>query len=391
MINQTKNFCARLNIKYSDELVPYYKNGLELYRRNGLLAVSKERIITYNNEYSFFRKWLSDVLKACDEVAKDEDLLVYVYTLVSVIQTNAPLSVLETPDRGRMDTDFAPLFSLLYFLDDMINNMKKRGCSRRIISDTLNGFDSEMNDYYRIYGRSGMRIYVWWFLLFVRGEILRIGRFQFQITKLSDKIRVYAKGNDVKVLMDGEYMHTNGMVFGSAGQDDEANKYFASIEKNGDSVTGYAADYLGEVSASKFTLHGYHEVLRCGDSVIGVHIPSDCRLDYEASEASYAEAVSFFKKAYPEYDFKAFHCSSWLLEKRLKDIMGKETNITRFADKYTVFPQLSEGDDIYTFLFNRPGKVKADELPEESSMHRKVKKYLSDGNVFYEKSGIILI
>jgi len=390
MINQTKAFCKRLNIKYTDELVPFYQKGVELYAQKGLFAVSKNRLIEFNDEYNIFRRWFDDVLKACDEVRKDEDLLIYIYTLVCIISEKAPLSVLEAPDRCRMDTDFAPLFALLYFLEDMIDNMKRRGCSHQVISDTLYGFDSEMNDYFRLYGRSGMRIYVWWFLLFVHGELLRVGRFQFQILKFEDKVRVYAKDGDVKVLIDGQYMHRLGMVFGSEAQQDEAGKFFADIHQCGDEVTGYACDESGNCVMPKITLKGYTEVLRWGDDVISVHIPSDGPLEYEYSQKSYDEAKRLFKSAYPEYDFKAFHCSSWLLEKKLKDIMGKDTNITRFADCYTIYPQLSEGEDVYTFLFSQKGKVPPSSLPENSSMHTKVKEYLMHGGVFYEKSGIIL-
>ena len=246
MINQTQNFCKRLGIDFCNELVPFYEKGVELYRQKGTYAIDKGRIIAHNNEYNFFRKWLSDVLSACDEIAKDEDLLVYIYTLVCIIEADAPLSILKAPDRQRMDTDFAPLFSLLYFLEDLIANMKKRGCSHDVISDTLYGFDSEMNDYYSVHGRSGMRVYIWWFLLFVKGEILRVGRFQFQILKLGHKIRVYKKDDDIKILIDGEYMHRDGMVFGSYGQTDEENKYFAEISENGDEVTGYACNELGK-------------------------------------------------------------------------------------------------------------------------------------------------
>ncbi len=390
MTNQTKDFCKRLNINFSDELVPFLKKGKELYAAKGLSAVDKERIISFNNEYNIFRKWFDDVLAACDEVSKDEDLLVYIYTLVCVIKGNAPLSVLEAPDRARMDTDFAPLFALLYFLEDMIDNMKRRGCTHQIISDTLYGFDSEMNDYYAIHGRSGMRSYIWWFLLFVRGELLRIGRFQFQILKLQNKIRVYTKADDVKVLIDGEYMHRDGMIFGSLGQEDEAGRYYAEITQNGDEVTGYACNELGECVSERITLKGYTEVLRAGDDVISVHIPSDGPLDYDYSEKSYAEAKELFQNYYPEYNFKAFYCDSWLLEKRLKAIMGRETNITRFADGYITFPTKSTGSAVYGFLFNQKGIVDPSTLPENSSMHTKVKEYLSAGNIFHEKGGVRL-
>ena len=101
--------------------------------------------------------------------------------------------------------------------------------------------------------------------------------------------------------------------------------------------------------------------------------------------------MDIFKKCYSEYDFKAFMCSSWMMEKKLRDIMERDTNITRFADKYITYPLHSLGNGVYSFLFHVPKVCDPSELPENSSMQRAVKKYLEDGNIFYEKGGIILI
>lgn len=390
MHTQFKDFCGRLNIACNDEVLPHYEAGLALYREYGLHALDKDRLIKLNDKYCIFRKWFDDVLLSIDEILKDEDLIVYIYTLIAIIRAKAPVTILESPNRGTIDTDYAPLFSLLFFLEDMIGDMERRGVPHEIISDTLNGFDTEMNDYYDIFGRSGMRTYVSWFMLFIKHELLRVGRFQFQIKKFTDKIRVYRKGDDVKILIDGDYVHKKGMLFGSANQDDEAGRFYAEITEDGDTVTGYAANEFGECVPEKITLCGYKEMLRAGDDVISVHIPSHCPLSVEVSEKSYEMAKEIFSRCYSEYDFKAFMCSSWMMEKRLRQIMGKDTNVTLFADKYHAYPLLSQGAGIYSFLYHLSGQVEAKDLPENSSMQRAVKQYLLDGNVFYEKGGIII-
>ena len=68
--------------------------------------------------------------------------------------------------------------------------------------------------------------------------------------------------------------------------------------------------------------------------------------------------------------------------------MGRDTNVTLFADKYTVYPTKDDGNDVYSFLFHLSKPVPADELPENSSMQRAVKQYLMQGNVFYSKGGV---
>ena len=210
------------------------------------------------------------------------------------------------------------------------------------------------------------------------------------MTTLRDKIKVYKKDDDVKILIDGDFVHKKGMLHGSVNQNDEEGKFFAQITKDDEDIIGYCANEFGECNNVPIRLKGYKEVLSCGDKILSVHIPSDAVLDAKSCNLSYEEAKRIFNKCYPEFNFKAIYCSSWLMEKRLKEIMGKETNITRFADTYYTYPIISDGCDVYEYLFGlqTPGSI--DELPENSSMQRAVKKYLAEGKYFYTKSGIII-
>jgi hypothetical protein len=79
-----------------------------------------------------------------------------------------------------------------------------------------------------------------------------------------------------------------------------------------------------------------------------------------------------------------------MMEKRLRVIMGKDTNVTRFADKYIAYPRDSKGEAIYFMLYHLPSVVSPQELPENNSMQKAVKKYVCSGNYFYEKGGIFL-
>ena len=58
----------------------------------------------------------------------------------------------------------------------MVTDLERRGLPFSVISDTLQGFDAEINDYTGLYGRPGMRIYISWVFLFINGDLLRIRR-----------------------------------------------------------------------------------------------------------------------------------------------------------------------------------------------------------------------
>lgn len=388
---EVRAFCERLNIQFNEEIIPYYREAVKLYAELGDYILNKDRLNALNKKYNVFRKYFDEILAAADMIREDKDLTLHTYIYVAIMKADDKVGILETVNRERPDTDFAPLFAHMYFWEEMARKMEDRGVPFQVISDTLNGYESEMNDYYGIYGRHGIRRYVGWFMHWIHGDIFRFGRLQFEMKTITDPIRVYRKGNDIKILMDGVDMHRKGMIFGSAGQDDEEGRYFAQITEDGDQVTGYAVDEFGECVPQKVTLTGYTEVLRAGAKALGVHIIADEPFSAELCEASYEEAIRVIRECYPEFDFQAIYCNSWMLEKRLRQIMGRDTNITRFADKYHAFPVKSQGAGVYAFLYHLPTQVAPEEVPAGNSMQKAVKEYLCSGNYFYEKAGLFLI
>ena len=136
-----RSFCTKLNVKYTDELIPYYNKGLALFNKKGNYIVDKDRLITLNSKYKIFRKWFNSILEACDAVAKDKDLLLFTYVLAAIIEKNAKPSMIGTPDFGDIATDFAPIFSLLYFLEDMISNLESRYSLRISVKRVKYNFD----------------------------------------------------------------------------------------------------------------------------------------------------------------------------------------------------------------------------------------------------------
>lgn len=382
-------YCERLGINPPDSFIGFYEKGAELYKKIGKALVDADMLHSLQNRFGMFGKWFEDVLTAAKQISEDEDLLLFVCIFSCIIEERHELCSMTMPDRECAATDHLPLFSFLRFADEMAENLEKRKLPEDVIRSTMGCFAHEMNDYHGLFGRSGVRIYSSWFMHFLNGRILRIGRLNFEMTEFDRKMRVYEHCGKLIVFADGEYMHKSGMVWGSAGQTDEEGKYFAEITEENGAVSGYAANEYGEIEPHRITLEGAREVLRRGDKILSVHIPAEDPLTVELCEEAYKRAREIFASCYPEFDFKAFCCFSWMLEKRLRLITGKESNITRFADKYTGFPLLS-GDACFSFLFHVYDKPELKDLPETTSMQRAVKKYLCEGGHFYAKGGVFL-
>ncbi len=393
-----KQLMAELNIGYYPEIEPYYLRAVELYLTRGKRVVDTDRIKKFNAEYNFLRKYEEEVCDAADMIAKDEAMLLFVYTLVALFEKNKGpecdiggrhIVYTELPDRERLDTDMAPLFAFFWFLDDMIADFYRRGVPKQVVSDTLWGMETEMDDYLNMFGRIGMRRYVDWYFCFLRRFILRVGRFQFVMRPYRGPARIYRKGDEYAALMDNIMMHRTNIPLGSFGAEDEDGSYLAQIKEEGGNIIGYAADERGRCNGEITILSGYTEFLRAGEMIVEIHIPSEGGFSPEICRASYAEARRIIDECYPDYGAKAFVCHTWMMQTSLYDIMGKETNITRFQGDFVKYPLQSQGNGIYPFVYNLKGKAPAETLPENTSMQRGIKKYLLSGHTFYEMGGVL--
>ena len=80
-----------------------------------------------------------------------------------------------------------------------------------------------------------------------------------------------------------------------------------------------------------------------------------------------------------------------MMEKRICEILGKKTNLSRFSDPYIGFPLQSQGRGIYSFVYNLHQPIPTEELAEDTSLRRAIKQHLLKGGFVYEKGGIIPI
>ena len=385
-------FCKRLGVEFKSELVPYYERGVCKKRELGLSIFEKERLIRLNEEYNFFKHGLGPVLDARESIIANEDIVLFNYIMIEMIKDGIKTApILKTPEGVSPETDFSNVYAVLYFVEEGIEILKKRGLPHEIISDSLSGIESEMLAYHDMHGRYGTRDYQDWYLYFIRGEIIRIGRLQYQFADLGSPIRVFERDGDVVVMMDKVDMHKKGMIFGSVGQTDEEGRYYAEVKVDGERITGYMANKYGEVDPVPVTIEGYSEPIKKGDRVVSIHITNGEPFGFDSVKESIDRAELILKEYYSDMNIKGIFGYSWVFEKRLRDIMQRDTNLTRLADYFTCYPTRSGVHGVFEYVFAMPENTPYEDLPEDTSMQRGIKKYLLDGNIFYEKAAIRLI
>jgi len=151
----------------------------------------------------------------------------------------------------------------------------------------------------------------------------------------------------------------------------------------------HLAGLLFRLDTLEFELYTYKtketEQLKIGTKVLSVHIPSNAVLSREELDKSYSHARAFFRDT--EYENVPFFCDSWLLAPKLKEILPESSGILRFQNDFTIIDS-SDDDSANLRVFKRY-HMSIDELPEDTSLQRKLKQLLAKGETLGEGTGII--
>ena len=129
----------------------------------------------------------------------------------------------------------------------------------------------------------------------------------------------------------------------------------------------------------RFPKEYWEPVLILGDAMIDVHIPGYSKLPEKECLDAYNYAISFFREYFPEFDFKGFMCSSWLIEPNLKFVLPPSSNILKFQSYY--HPYCSSKGDINTIdnVFLLPHGSSLDNAPRETSLQRAILDHIKAG------------
>lgn len=126
-----------------------------------------------------------------------------------------------------------------------------------------------------------------------------------------------------------------------------------------------------------------------GDNVLEVHIPAGDKLTPEECNLSFAKSRDFFKKHFPNFEFKYITCHSWLLDSELDKYLPENSNILTFGN-YFDRVETNESYAIIKYLFR--WDTTPENLPyavANTSFAEKIKRAVMKGEHFREMLGIL--
>lgn len=138
-----------------------------------------------------------------------------------------------------------------------------------------------------------------------------------------------------------------------------------------------------QICGKLFRLGELEYELNDEENAVSIHIPGDADLSEEKLQASYAEQAAFIREHFPEASGRPRMCDSWLLSPALKDLLLPDSRILSFAAHFEITKVDPDATDylewVYKIASGQQDSVKMEDLREDTSLQRKMKRYLQNG------------
>ncbi len=133
----------------------------------------------------------------------------------------------------------------------------------------------------------------------------------------------------------------------------------------------------------------YEMIIRNDEKLISIHIPSDADMTSSNLRKSYLNARKFFNKYYTEYAKADMICESWLLAPALTKILPGDSKIIQFQKSFKLTSQENDSTGFLDWVYGRRD-IPFENLPEETSLQRNLKKYLLNGGKVEWANGTLI-
>lgn len=377
-------------LTYPEELEKFY---------NKPYAVSicdTKNIEKLEAEYGLFGKYLPPLLECLEIVRNNEPLKVYgdlaVSYMSSVSRSEALKMKLPNFDKDTV-LRFYSLLILAALMPSGIKKYRKRGFSDKEIYEILHGtFVARIEMSETLNEKRGLDSYAFgWLSLYTHAVIFPAGIFNITPKTLVFKVIVLKNklSGETAILKTDENFHRTGSVLGSAGYTDTDGSFTAEFAETEDAFWGHRmVNSMASPTRAVYKKSEWEAILRYGDGVVGIHIPRGADMSPNKIRESFRLAFRLAKERYSEFNPKMIVCASWMLDPKLAELLGEGSKITGFLNCFEKFPVKSDGSAVFSFVFPKAFDNYED-LPEDTSLQRKLKKLYIDGGFIHPFGGIV--
>lgn len=210
-----------------------------------------------------------------------------------------------------------------------------------------------------------------WNLLCAGGCMFLFNTLKFQPESFSDDFLVLTDGHTYRTLVVGNF----GVSMDGALTNTESLITFrtAPLVETEASYTAHEVRPNGEVQmdVTAFPKDIWKVALRGVDDVLSIHIPPKSEYTPEQHRISILQGLEFYRTFYPDMDFKAITCYSWLYSAQNKHLFPADSRILEIQRCVHLCPLAPTLDE--TLMFIRNG----------SSLQSRLAAFRKDGNEYH--------
>lgn len=386
--------------KYPERWREIFDAAMAEFDEQGCYLAKEEFYDELHAKYECFSKYGEVYKVAARQTAEDETLGRFLTLLAMALQDNehrkTDLKEFSRPvtpvGKEALAYEMVTGLALCSQLENGAENMRKRHFSQETINQVLAMAVGAVSTYERKHnGEPGFEL-LSWCQLYIEARLLLIERLEIEfLSKFYAKAVVFQnQSGEIISLAHNLELHRDGFALGSTNYEEEEGSWIAIVEETEQTWCGYPFQENGYVSKEKIELSKdvWEKVLETGDPVIRIHIPPIGKMTPEMIDKTLEETKKIAKEHFPDFDYKAFACHSWLIDPQLDEILNPESNIVKFRQRFHSLSYKSKGKDVFNFIFNKPNMdFDIHDLPEDSSLQRALKQYYLNGKAIYEMEG----
>ncbi len=261
---------------------------------------------------------------------------------------------------------------------------QKRGIPASIVDESLGDIRVKMMVYQKEHGELGLSPGTFNFhRRLVKGEMIQVGRFQYHYSPFRGKLRAYRRIRDGAVVA----LSTEGVAYRSDGEfylesrgDSSKGVWTSTFSESEHHIVGNPITPYGKCINTEVRLEAsaWRCMLAPGDPVMQMHIPGGSPMEHAACGESLLRARDAMARYYCEHAFKAFACSSWLLDDQLEIFLPTHANLVRFLKEVYRFPANGSTASSLRWIFGETPKDLTN-APRNSTLRRRVIEHLLAG------------
>lgn len=347
------------------------------------------------NTYHVLGKYYPLVRQAVQQLQGDKNRYHWGMTVAKYLTFCTVPKAREIPMPQRNGTligDFLPLLILLTQLPAGVAECRRRKMPEDMIRRNLDHIVDGISIVEYRTGKPAIDLtYFRWLVKFCKCTLFNSNNFNFEIRDFPSKTFVLQNkiSGELFPVLQNSCIHHSGKILCSAGCTEEDGCFRAQFDETDISFIAHpCVNGLVSSELQEFPKEQFHLILRPGDTVLSVHIPRGTDISVRHAAESLRNGFNDAVKYYPEYDIKALYCHSWLLDPSLSKLLSPEAKIPQFGNMFARFPAISNGMEVFSFVFPHP--MPFEELYENTSLQRSIKQHYLSGEHILAFSGIVL-